>query len=189
MVVSGRAVPRAADHRAELAGVVHILWGTPGGCIVTDCLGVFSKRQAIRNGLCTKEKLLRGINADLWELVWEARKSNQNWSFEWVPSHRSVEEAAAAGISQDTWHGNGMADEAAEAQAKALDVPAQVLAAWAEQQEAHRAAWELIAESQVAHLARRPRRQRGAAFQLRKRKAPRRPCRSTRRHSQAPAPH
>ncbi len=87
----------------------------------------------------------------------------------------------AAGISQDTWYGNGMADEAAKAQAKALDIPVQVLAAWAEQQETHRVVWELIAESQVAHLAKRPRRQCGAAVKSRERKAPQRPGRSTKR--------
>ena len=113
-VVAGPCPGWQTIARAALAGVVHVLRGAPGGWVVTDCLGVYRKCEAIRNGLCTKERLLRGTNADLWEPVWEALKANQNWSFEWVPSHKSEEEAAATGISQDTWRGNEMADKTAQ---------------------------------------------------------------------------
>jgi ribonuclease HI len=139
------------------------LRGASGGTIVTDCLGVYRKCDAICNGHVLKERLLRGRNADLWLQVWEVLQANRCWNFEWVPSHTSEAEAAAAGIAQQTWQGNERADEAAKAQAASVDVPPQVLAAWAEQQAAHKAVWELIAESQVAHLAGRPRRQCGAA--------------------------
>ncbi len=81
----------------------------------------------------------------------------------------------ASSIEPDTRKGNDLADKAAKAQAKAADVPPQVLAEWAEQKEAHHAVWALIAESQVANVATRPRRQCGAAAEAIKRKAPQRP--------------
>ena len=125
--------------RAALAAVVHVLRDAEPGGIITDCLGVYRKCEAIRMAMITKERLLRGVNADLRVLVWEVLQAGQTWSFEWVPSHKSEEEAIAAGIAQETWHGNGLADEAAKAQARAADIPPQVLAAWAEQQATHRA--------------------------------------------------
>ena len=116
--------------------VVHVLRGAPVGCIVTDCLGVFRKCEAIRDGWINREHLQKGTNADLWMLVWEALRADPSWTFELVASHQSEGEAAASGIEPDTWKGNDLADKAAKAQAKAADVPPQVLAEWAEQKAA-----------------------------------------------------
>ncbi len=100
------------------------------------------------------------------------------WTFEWLPSHRSKAEAAAAGLSQEDWLGNEKADEAAKAQARAVDISPLLLAKWAENQAAVEAVWRLIAEPRASRLAERPRRGDGSAVMARKRKAPARPGRS-----------
>ena len=82
--------------------------------------------------------------------------------------------------------GNEQADEAAKAQAKAVDISPMLLSEWAENQAAIEAVWRLIAESQVKHLAERPRRVDGPAIKRRKRSAPARPGRSTRRRIGGP---
>jgi hypothetical protein len=85
------------------------------------------------------------------------------------------------GWSPEDWEGNDRADEAAKAAAKEADLAPEILARWSEQQKAIQAVWRLIAQSQVAHLAARPKRSDGTAAKSRKRKAPARPGRSARR--------
>ncbi len=106
------------------------------------------------------------------------------WSFEWLPSHRTQAEALAASLSQDEWLGNETPGGAAKAQPRAIDICPLLLARWAENQTAVEAVWRLIAESQVTHLAGRPRRSDGSAVRARKRKAPARPGRNTRKRQQ-----
>ena len=55
-----------------------------------------------------------------------------------------------------------------------------MLEQWEDRQAANEAVWRLISQSQVAHLAERPRRHDGAAAKTRKRKAPARPNRRVR---------
>ncbi len=125
-----------------------------------------------------------GATADLWWEVWQALRKEPGWTFEWLPSHRSQAETAAAGLSQEDWLGNERADEAAKAQARAADVSPLLLTRWAANQAAVDAVWRLLAESQVSHLAGRPRRSDGSAVKTRKRRAPARPGRNTRRRQQ-----
>jgi hypothetical protein len=120
------------------------------------------------------------MNCDLWALVWEPLRSQPGWEVQWIPSHNSLEEAFAAGMSNDDWHGNFFADEAAKAEARARDLSQGLLEQWSDRQAANEAVWRLIANSQVAHLAERPRRHDGAAAKARKRKAPARPNRRVR---------
>ena len=98
---AGPCPGRQTIGRAELAAVAHVLRGAPVGCIVTDCLGVFRKCEAIRDGWINREHLQKGTNADLWMLVWEALRADPSWTFEWVASHQSEGEAAASGIEPD----------------------------------------------------------------------------------------
>ena len=123
------------------------------GAIVADCLGIKKKHMAILRGQVPKEAVLKGANADLWWEVWRGLRSVPGWTFEWLPSHRSQAEATAARVSQDDWLGNERADEAAKAQARAVDISPLLLARWAANQAAVEAVWRLIAESQVSHLA------------------------------------
>ena len=155
--------------RAELVAVVQILNGAEPGTILTDCEGVQRKCAGIQHGSISREELGKGTNADLWVRVWEPLRSQPGWTVEWLPSHRSLQEALAAGMSQEDWHGNDLADAAAKAEAHAHDLPQEVLAQWADRQAANEAVWRLISESQVAHLAARPRRPDGAAAKTRKR--------------------
>ena len=166
--------------RAELAAIVQILNGAEPGVILTDCEGVQRKCASIQCGSITREELGKGTNADLWARVWEPLRFQKGWTVEWLPSHRSLPEALAAGVSQEDWHGNDLADAAAKAEARRHDLPAEVLEQWADRQAANEAVWRLIAESQVAHLSARPRRHDGAAAKVRKRKAPARPNRRVR---------
>ncbi len=82
-------------------------------------------------------------------------------TFEWLPSHQSKAEATAAGLSQEDWLGKEQAVEAANAQARAVDIRPLLLSKLAENQAVVEAVWKLIAESQVSHLAGRPRREMG----------------------------
>jgi len=163
--------------RAELAAVCHILVSAVPGVIFTDCRGVYTKCIRIIEGLITKQELLRGANADLWGRCWGPLRSQAGWQFAWLPSHRTEAEAVAAGIEAEDWRGNAMADAAAKAKAREADLSPDLRSRWADQQAAIQAVWRLIAESQVAHLASRPRRLDGAAVKSRKRRAPRQPWR------------
>ena len=167
--------------RAELAAVCHVLCSATPGVIVTDCLGIRKKARRIMAGLISQEQLLKSTNADLWSLAWDPLRSGLGWEVEWVPSHHSCTEAAAAGVSHEDWLGNDKADQAAKVQAHVADASPALLQKWAEHQAATEAVWRLIAESQVAHLAGRPRRRDGTAVKSRKRKAPARPNRNGRR--------
>jgi ribonuclease HI len=149
--------------RAELAAIVQILNGAEPGVILTDCEGVQRKCASIQCGSITREELGKGTNADLWARAWEPLRGPQGWTVQWLPSHRSLPEALAAGVSQEDWHGNDLADAAAKEEARRHDLPAEVLEQWADRQAANEAVWRLIAESQVAHLSARPRRHDGAA--------------------------
>ncbi len=80
-------------------------------------------------------------------------RNTPGWTFKWLPSHRSEAEATAAGVSQEDRLGNEQADEAAKAQARAVDISPLLLAKWAESQAAVEAVWRLIAGTQVSHLA------------------------------------
>ncbi len=102
-----------------------------------------------------------------------------------MPSHKTQDEAVAAGDPELSWVGNDKAGEAAKAFARSLDAPPQLLIKWADKQRAEESACKLIAESQVRHLAERPRRQDGCELKSRKRKTPQRPCRATRRRTVA----
>ena len=112
--------------------------------------------------------------------MWEPLRSQPGWTVEWLPSHQSLLDALAAGMCEEDWHGNDLADAAAKAEAHAHDLPKEVLEQWADRQAANEAVWRLIAQSQVAHLAERPRRADGAAAKVRKRNAPARPNRRVR---------
>ena len=173
--------------RAELAAIVQILNGAEPGVILTDCEGVQRKCASIQCGSITREELGKGTNADLWARAWEPLRGPQGWTVQWLPSHRSLPEALAAGVSQEDWHGNDLADAAAKEEARRHDLPAEVLEQWADRQAANEAVWRLIAESQVAHLSARPRRHDGAAAKARKRKAPARPNRRVRPRAVAAA--
>ena len=169
---------------------MHILIEAEPGTIFTDCEGVQRKCTGIQNGSISREELSKGTNAELWAQAWKPLRSQRGWTVEWLPSHRSLQEALAAGMSQEDWHGNALADETAKAEARRHDLPAELLTQWAERQAANEAVWRLIAESQVAHLAARPRRHDGAAAKARKRKAPARPNRRVRaRVAPARSPH
>ena len=166
--------------RAELAAIVQILNGAEPGAILTDCEGVQRKCTGIQNGSISREELGKGTNADLWVKVWEPLRTQLGWTVEWLPSHCSLQEALATGMSQEDWHGNDLADAAAKAEAHRHDLPEEVLEQWADRQMANEAVWKLISHSQVVHLAGRPRRHDGAAAKTRKRKAPARPNRRVR---------
>ena len=166
--------------RAELVAICHVLCSAAPGTIVTDCFGVQQRCKAILDGRISKEELHRCTNADLWAQVWGPLRSGSGWQVEWLPSHRSFSDAAAAQVSYEDWLGNFKADEAAKALAHSLDASPQLLEQWADHQAATEATWRLIAESQVVRLAARPRRRDGTAAKSRKRKAPARPTRSTR---------
>ena len=115
-----------------------------------------------------------------WWQVWQVLRELPGWTFEWLPSHRSQAEATAAGVSQDDWLGNEQADEAAKAQAWAMDNSPLLLSEWAEKQVPVEDVWRLTDESQVSPLAGRPRRVDGSAVKARKRKGPARPGLATR---------
>ena len=185
---SGPCPGRQTIGGAELAAVAHVLREADAGVVVTDCLGTKRKCQAIQAGRIPKEWVFRGVNADLWAEVWGILRSNRSWKFEWMASHKSEGEALAAGVPLEAWVGNVKADEAAKAQARLMDIEPHLLEKWAENQRAVEAVWRLIAESQVAHLAGRLRRQDGAAVKSRKRRAPHRPSRSTRPRTAAMQP-
>jgi hypothetical protein len=149
-----------------------VLLEAEAGVVVTDCLWIMKKCLAIQRGLIPKETVLKGASADLWWEVWQVLSSRAGWSFQWLPSHRSESEAMAAGRMLEDWLGTGKADDVAKAHAKAMDISPQLLTEWAENQAAMEAVWRLIAESQVAHLAGRPRRQDGTAVKSRTWKVP-----------------
>ncbi len=85
-----------------------------------------------------------------------------------------------AGLSKEDWLGDEQADEAAKAQARAVDISPMMLSRWAEKQAAVEAVWRLIAESQVSRLGGRPRRYDGSAVAEG-------PCKARPRHPQANA--
>jgi hypothetical protein len=169
-----------------LAAVSQVLHSGRPGTVVSDCRGIVLKCMAIQNGHITTEELGKGNNADLWVPLGRLPAVEPGWGFVWQPSHLTKEQAIEEGFAEDSWEGNNRADDAAKSQALAADPPPELLAKWAEQQLAVQAVWRLIAQSQVAHLAERPRRKDGAAVKSRKRKAPARPTRSTRRKGGPP---
>ena len=137
MVWWSRAGPCPGEQtigRAELAAIVQILNGAEPGTILTDCEGVHRKCTGILNGTISREELGKGTNADLWAKVWEPLRSQPGWAVEWLPSHCSLQEALAAGISQDDWHGNDLADAAAKAEAHSHDLATDVLEQWEDRQ-------------------------------------------------------
>ncbi len=66
-------------------------------------------------------------------------RSQLGWTVEWLPSHSSLQEALAAGMSEDDWRGNDLADAAAKAGAHRHDLPKVVLEQWADRQQANEA--------------------------------------------------
>ena len=129
--------------RAELAAVAHVLVDAEPGTIVTDCLGIKTKCVAILRGQVPMEAVLKGANADLWWEVWQALRKVPGWTFDWLPSHRSLAEAAAAGLSAEDWLGKERADDAAKAQARAADISPLLLTRWAANRAAVEAVWRL----------------------------------------------
>ena len=113
--------------RAELAAIVQILNGAVPGIILTDCEGVQRKCVGIQDGSISREELGRGTNANLWAQVWEPLRSQPGWTVEWLPSHQSLLDALAAGMCEEDWRGNDLADAAAKAEAHAHDLPKEVL--------------------------------------------------------------
>ncbi len=169
--------------RAELAAIVHVLKEGSVGTIVTDNSGIQKKCNAIQSGLINKHEVLRGANADLWCEVWQVLRADSGWIIEWMPSRLTREEAIEARVPAEAWEGNSKGDEAAKAQARNMDPPMQLLGKWDDKQKAEDAVMTLIAESQVLHLAARPRRHDGTAAKTRKRKAPRRPGNNARKRT------
>jgi len=87
-------------------------------------------------------------------------------------SHRSAEEARAAGYPP-AWHeGNGKADEIAKQAALAHDVPPLLLARWRQHVELAERAASTIAAIQLARLQARTRTAEGGAVKERSRQAP-----------------
>ena len=63
-------------------------------------------------------------------------RSGAGWQFEWIPSHKTEAEAAAAGVCGADRLGNAKADEAAKEKAKEADLHPQLLQRWSDQQAA-----------------------------------------------------
>ncbi len=164
--------------------MAHVLPDAEPGAIVTDCHGIKKRHVATQRGQVPKGTVLKGANADLWWQVWQVLRRAPGWTFEWLPSHRSQAEAMAAGLPQEDWLGSEQADEATQAQARVVDISPLLESKWTENQPAVETVWKLGAESQVSHLAGRPRRVDGSAAKARKRQAPARPGRATRRQMQ-----
>ncbi len=79
---------------------------------------------------------MRSTNANLWSLAWGPLRSDLGWGVQWLPSHHSASEAAAAGISHKDWLGNDKAGQAAKRQAHAVDASPELLQRWADHQAA-----------------------------------------------------
>ena len=109
----------AAGEAVATARALELL--RPGGLVVTDCQAVKRMWDRIRRKPGSVSVLAGGLLC--WVLLAEALRRHPTARCAWMRSHRSEEEALAAGYPP-AWHeGNAGADEAAKAAARAHDLP------------------------------------------------------------------
>ena len=120
LVASGWLVPGASVAAGEAVAVAmgfELL--NPWGLSVTDCLAVKRMWDRFRRH---PHSVVSGVSLSCWLLLASALAKHPTAKCVWMRSHRSAEEARAAGYPP-AWHeGNAKADEAAKAAALAHDL-------------------------------------------------------------------
>ena len=148
----------AAGEAVATARAVEVL--EEHGLIVTDCQAVKTMWDRIRRQAVA---VVEGVSLPCWVLLAKALAWHPSARCAWMRSHRSAEEARAAGYPP-AWHeGNGKADEVAKQAALAHDVPPLLLARWLQHVELAERAASTVAAIQLARLQARTRTAEGGA--------------------------
>jgi hypothetical protein len=170
LVASGWLLPGASVAAGEAVAVARgLVMLNPWGLIVTDCLAVKRMWDRIRR---QPHSVVNGVSLPCWLLLASALAKHPTARCVWMRSHRSAEEARAAGYPP-AWHeGNARADTAAKAEALAQDVPSQLLGRFRRHVEQAEQVASTVAAIQLARLRARVRTADGGAVKERSRQAP-----------------
>ncbi len=148
-VISGGVQGKQTIGRAELTAMAKCLEQGWPGTVYGDCQYVVTKCQKLQQGQGVPD----GENADLWQRVRARLRSTRGWIFQWIPSHKTEEEAQASGVPRVAWALNAAADRKAKEAAGVASPPQEILRQHWRHMEAEQAMQKIIAKAQVSHLA------------------------------------
>ena len=161
--------------RAELTALLVVALHGNNTQVVTDSATVAKGWKAIMHGLPTADVYLEGTCGDLWQHV-VVHCGGKASGVSWVPARCTEEQYKQRGLAEEDRIGNLHADEAAKAAVQGLRAPVQLRELLGRHKRLQQVAMRIIAATQVAVLAQRPRaRGRDTAAKTRKRREPRLP--------------
>ena len=146
--------------------------------IITDCKGVWKMWNSLRTMKESKVAKSTSKLAPIWYGLWREQAKKPRVRLEWMPSHRSAEEALQLNIPEWWRKGNDRADEIAKEITKEHDMQEEEAKRALHKIEAGKVALEHCMKIQLRRLKHRSRTIEGTAAKTRKRQAPALPRRA-----------